>query len=385
MRTVDRFLNKFIKRLDKIDQESLKNYVLNITREKEFLYTVLHSLPYGVLILDAHGTVNYVNASAKDILMRPESEKSLPCKRIIEDSELYNLIWNNFSGSINFSDAVIDMIKPAVKTVLVSGIPLYTEDHALHAYVIVIRDLHIDEELERSRKAEMFESLTTLAAGLAHEIGNPLNTVNIYLQLIKKELKDVSSKKIVDFVKVITDETQRLDKLVKNFLDVTRSKVSLIRKKSVNEPLENALNFFKPQFVENKISAHIHLDTSIPKFYIDHERLYEAFVNVIKNSIESMPEGGDIWVESTYKDKIVTITMRDSGHGIDTKDLPHIFDAYYSNKENGSGLGLMNVYTVIKAHKGRITVESLQGEGTTFVISLPIRREKLQLPLFREN
>jgi two-component system, sporulation sensor kinase E len=273
-----------------------------------------------------------------------------------------------------------------VKTVLLSGIPLYDEHHILYAYVVVMRDLQVDEKLEHTRRREMFESLTTLAAGLAHEIGNPLNTIHIYLQLIGKELKkNGSTKKVDEFIHVISSETRRLDKLVKNFLNVTRSKVSLIRKRSINEPIRNALNFFKPELIKNSIECQIDLDKDIPEFYLDTERLYEAFTNLIKNAIEAMPRGGLLKVKSTLNNNIVTVIFSDTGIGIDPNDLPHIFDAYYTNKDGGSGLGLMNVYTIIKAHKGRIHVESEPQNGTIISVSLPIRREKLQLPLFTHN
>lgn len=385
MRSIDRFLNKFIKRLDKIDQESLKTFVLNLKKENEFLYSVLQALPYGISIIDPHGIVTFSNSKAHDILMRPSTEKNVPLKRLFEDSDLFEPVSQYFNESKHFDDLVIDIIKPAIKTVLVSGIPLYDDTHVLYAYVVVIRDMQVDEEIEHTRRRDMFESLTTLAAGLAHEIGNPLNTIHIYLQLIGKELKSGSTKKVDEFIHVISSETRRLDKLVKNFLNVTRSKVSLIRKRSVNEPIRNAINFFKPELTKNSIACFVELDNDIPKFYIDSDRLYEAFANLIKNAIEAMPHGGDLRIISAMTNNIVTISVADTGIGIDPADLPHIFDAYYTKKQGGSGLGLMNVYAIIKAHKGRIHVDSEVNRGTTFRISLPIQREKLQLPLFTHN
>ncbi len=110
--------------------------------------------------------------------------------------------------------------------------------------------------------------------------------------------------------------------------------------------------------------------------------MYEAFVNLLKNSLEAMPSGGTLTVRTTKKDSIVNVLIQDSGMGIDEDALPYIFDAYYTSKDDGSGLGLMNVYNIIKAHKGRIHVESSSDSGTLVVLSLPIKKDKLRLPLF---
>jgi signal transduction histidine kinase len=382
MPRIDRFLDKLLNSLDKIDRESLRAYVVNISKEKDFLYSVLKSLPFALLLIDKDQKVFFVNAYAKDLLMRPNSEESSTCNEIFTDSILSKSITTNLKAQLRIIDELIEIIQPSVKKLIVNAYPLFDEQNIMHAYVVTMKDLRVEEKIEELRRHETINSLTTLAAGLAHEIGNPLNTIKIYLKLISKEVAVSGLKKIEDFVSVVSDETDRLDKLIKNFLKVTRSKVSLHTKKNFHDSLERSVHFFNAQLQENNIKLEVDLDPKMPKFYLDNDRLYEAFINILKNSIEAMPYGGSIKIKTTFKDGVANIFIQDSGIGIDEHDLPHIFDAYYTNKKEGSGLGLMNVYSIVKAHNGRIHVESTKGEGTIVVISLPVKKDKLRLPLF---
>ncbi len=220
MPKVDRFLSKFLKRLDKIDAESLKGYVLNLNHEKEFLYTVLDSLPYGLLLIDCSDTISFCNSYSRKVLMRSDSEDSVACEEIFKDPELYSLVMDKVNSQLKFDDVVVDLMHPAVKKIFVSGYPLFDANDIMYMYAVTLRSEQSDESIEELRRNEKINSLKTLAAGLAHEIGNPLNTIKIYLKLISAELKDCGSKKIEDFISVVSDETDRLDKLIKNFLSV---------------------------------------------------------------------------------------------------------------------------------------------------------------------
>ncbi len=380
MSPLDRFYDKLIEKLDKIDNNTLKKYVLNLAYEKTMLFRVVDKIPEGIVIIDKHFEVFYVNKSARDILMISSySLETLP-EKIFSDSKLYNEIAENFGKSRQVLNKNIHILKPCPVEVLLSMFPVYNDGNEMEFYLISLRDIKIDEELEAVRKRENMESLLNLAAGLAHEIGNPLNTINIYLRIISAEAEKCGSDKITELINIISLETKRLDNMVKRFLKTAREGTLFFKKGNINECIKSAVNFFIHQINESGIELEVILDDSIPEMYIDSDRLYESFVNIIKNAIEAMPNGGKLRIESHLNDNLVTVGFRDTGYGIPEDIIPRIFEAYFTTKENGSGLGLMNVYKVIKDHRGRIDVESKVGEGTVFTITVPLRRRRLQLP-----
>ena len=135
-----------------------------------------------------------------------------------------------------------------------------------------------------------------------------------------------------------------------------------------------------PELKTAKVKMRLNLDRPIPAFLMDEERLQQVFVNLIKNAIAAMPRGGTLTCHSTFKDKLCFIQISDTGVGIPEEQLPQIFDAYYTTREEGSGLGLMIVQQIIQEHGGRIEVASRMGKGTTFTVILPMRKERLGLP-----
>ncbi|MBU1862580.1 MAG: PAS domain-containing protein [Candidatus Omnitrophica bacterium] len=381
----DGFLDKFLKRLDKIDRTSLENYVRKISNEKDFAYTILNECPEGILIINTQGIVTFSNNAAQDILVRSQAEVMPSLQTVFEDKVLYDFIRKHFEQSQRVVHKRMEVLKPKQMCLRISLIPLY--DHKgrgsigpdMIAYIVIIHDLCIEDELALSQQQDTIESITKLAAGIAHEIGNPLNTINIYLQLINQSIKSGKIDDISQWIKIVSSETKRLDKIVKNFLNMTRSKIGFFKEGNINKCIENATHFLMPEIKHRNITIDMKLDTQIPIFFINAEKLYEAFLNIIKNSIEAMPDGGVLEIKSTLKGNLVSIICKDTGVGIDEEDLPHIFDAYYTSKEEGSGLGLMNVYNIVKTHRGRVHVESKPGHGTVVMVMIPLRREKLQL------
>ncbi len=376
----DGFIEKFLNRLNKIDQVSLEKYILSINKEKDFVYSILNNLTEGILIINPQGIVTFSNAKAKDILMRSVSEDRPFMDNIFEDESLREFIKKHFSSTLRAMNYCIEVLKPKPSQLRISFIPIFDDNQNMVSFLVILHDMAVDYEIEACQRDKNVESLVKLAAGLAHEIGNPLNTIHIYLKLIAQEVRKSKNKKIEDWIKVVSDETERLDKIVKNFLDVTRTRVTLFKKGNINECIENAAHFLLPRIKENNIKIKVSLEKSIPYFYIDNDKMYEVFLNIFKNAIEAMPNGGELQVSSFIKGNLVNITCRDSGIGIDEDDLPNIFDAYFTKKAEGSGLGLMNVHNIVKAHHGRIHVQSKTGEGTIVIVTLPIRRGKLQLP-----
>jgi len=227
------------------------------------------------------------------------------------------------------------------------------------------------------------ESMVSLASGIAHEIGNPLNSLTIHQKLLAKAIDKLPAnekKKMMPSLRAIGDETARLDQIVRNFLKSARRKPLQFERAQINDLVSKTVSFLKPELDSAKIKVVKTLDKKMAAFLVDPERIRQVFINLIKNALHAMPKGGTLRIRTQTKEKVCLIHFQDSGVGISDEELPRIFEAYYTTKEEGSGLGLVIVYQIIREHGGRIEVASKPDAGATFSVVLPIRKEKLSLP-----
>src|SRR3989338_586641 len=205
----------------------------------------------------------------------------------------------------------------------------------------------------------------------------------IHVNLLEKSIEKLpltQKRKVNESLKVLKDETARLDRIIRNFLKATRRKPLRFELNQINELLAKTVDFLKPELKAAKIRVIEELDRQIQPFLLDPERIHQVFVNIIKNAVHAMPKGGTLRIQTEVKDKLCLIRFQDTGVGIPAETMSKIFDAYYTTREEGTGLGLMIVHQIIREHGGRIEVASKPNAGTAFTVILPIRKEKLGLP-----
>lgn len=227
----------------------------------------------------------------------------------------------------------------------------------------------LEESEQRRLESQRLAAIGTLASSLAHEIRNPLNAISLLLaQMERSRGSDEARAKMFDEMK---SELGRLDRLVSDILDYARP-VSL-QKEAINLQvfLQSLTDFYKAILDERKI----HLVLALPKGEIqiegDRDKLRQAFVNLIKNAIEAMPNGGQIEITLEVLDRGVRCILKDNGVGIDPKTKTRLYDLFFTTKEQGTGLGLSTVKKIIDAHGGKIDINSAPGRGTSIVIILP--------------
>ncbi len=374
------FIQKLLNRLDKIDRSSLQTYVSDLVEENVSYQDILDHLSEGILLTSKDGRLLYFNQQASQWLgLKNEPSERLPVWEHVSDSELSKFIASHLSGLSEKMIADIQTLIPREMKLRVMLIPIHASKQP---QVVIILTALSETSLASDGTALRVETLKTLAAGIAHEIGNPLNSLNIHLEILKKDLRklpETQKKSLEKTLEVLNNETSRLDRIVRSFLKATRKQPLRFKTEDINMILEEACRFLEHEMKAGKIKPHLQLDKSLPAYLLDSERLYQAFLNLIKNAIEAMPKGGNLWISTSRKDNLAIVSFKDEGEGITENDLPHIFEAYYTTKEEGSGLGLMTVYNVVREHGGRIEVSSKLGKGTLFVMRLPIRQPKLQL------
>jgi signal transduction histidine kinase len=371
------FIHKFLKHIGKIDREQVEGHFSDLLAELRTYEEILDQAGEGMILTGTDARVHFINRQAQaqlGIYSTPAAKSRI--QDLIQDGELSRFIESHLVSLKQKVVGEIHLLVPKEARVRVSLVPVQNQ-------ILILFSPSQQRESAGDARLARVESLVSLAAGIAHEIGNPLNSIGIHLQLLKKEVKALPESKKAHFEKtleVLYAETARLDRIVKNFLKATRKPPLRFKPDQLNEIAEAAIEFLKPELKTHKITVHYDGGPKLPLFLMDRERIYQAFINLIKNSMEAMPDGGRLWIKITRRENAVLLTFKDEGCGIEDADLPHIFEAYYTTKEEGSGLGLLTVFNAVKEHGGRIEVASKRGKGTTFSLILPMRQPKLQLP-----
>lgn len=377
------FFQKLKSRLSHIEKDSLYQKLFEAVQENFLLEEVCQNLEEGIVLTDTKGVPFFVNRRAETwlgIAVRPGNKQ--PLWQRVQDTTLAAFLSGQLLEISARTVRDLKILSPREMQLRITLLP--REQDGKKTLMLILSDIthRTDQEFEALMLSRM-ESLIRLAGGIAHEIGNPLNAITIHLELLKKKLSGLPSAKsqeLEHFVTDIQDETRRLDRIIKNFLKATRKPPLRFQLNDLNETIADALGFLKPQLDERKARVKFTRDADLPPFLMDRERLYYAFMNLIKNAMEAMEPGGSLKITVTHKQHCAIVSLADTGCGIAEEDLSRIFDIYYTTKKEGSGLGLMMVYDAVTEHGGKVEVVSKRGKGTTFKVLLPIREPQLQLP-----
>ena len=234
-----------------------------------------------------------------------------------------------------------------------------------------------NEQQERKRLQAENTELATLAGGLAHEIRNPLSTIGMNLELLAEELENDDSQKARRMIRRIGNlqgECRNLEEILNAFLQFARAGELHLSDGNLNIIVSDYIDFLEPQANSMEVELRPHLDSDLPIVMLDKSLMRQALVNLCRNAIEAMPDGGSIDLLTRTRDGDVVLEVIDTGKGMDEKTRSQMFQAFFSTRSGGSGLGLATVRRIVEAHHGRISCESEVGKGTRFTITLPAKR-----------
>jgi PAS domain S-box-containing protein len=397
------FLDRVLGRIGRLDAEGLQSVVQRLARERSFLEVVFNAIEDGVVVVNEEGRIIYFNEAVTGLLnwTAEEAEGRLVTEYLPE------LDWASLSapgptGRLRTTRHEFEITYPRPCFLRVYAAPVEGESKGSWGMALILHDA--TEARQRTFEAiesERLHSLTLLAASVAHEIGNPLNALHIHLQLMSREIKKLRqsaaqkgrvfgrgepkteggdvAQRLEHYLEVAKGEITRLDYIVTQFLQALRPSPPQLAPASLNEAARETLELLRPELENRGLTVKEKLARRLPLAPMDSAQIKQALVNLIKNAMQAMTRGGVLTLETGGTAESVWISVADSGGGIAPDQINHIFEPFYTTKKKGTGLGLMIVQRIVRQHGGKIELESRVGQGTTFLLRLPLRERQPRL------
>ncbi len=376
------FLEKLVARLDRVEHGEVQQIVTRLIREKGFLEKVFEALQEGVILLDPNGVIDFVNQAACRFFGL-DAEKATG-ERL--STQVRGLDWRSLGKPGRTVSRDLEVFYPENRFLNFYLSPIDDGENSGETlgYVMLVRDLtRTRAEAEETLESERLNALTLLAAGVAHEIGNPLNSLDIHLQLLGRKLRKLppgDRKPLEEHPTTARGEIQRLDTILKQFLHAVRPTVPRRERQDIHALLHQTLRLFEHELESRKISVELDLADVLPPTVIDGGQFQQVFYNLIRNAYQALPgENGRITIRTRVNDFEYVISIEDNGSGISPEHMGAIFEPYRTTKPSGSGLGLLIVRRIVREHGGEIAIESEEHQGTRVIIHLPRAERTVRL------
>src|SRR5690606_5218103 len=228
---------------------------------------------------------------------------------------------------------------------------------------------------ERQRLMAQFREIASLAGGLAHEIRNPLSTISLNLDLLAEDLKQAESprdRRMLNKILTVQSECRHLRSILDAVLQFARVRALTLQTGDLNDLVREFVNFYQPDAAEHGIEISPHLDPGLPEIPLDELLMRQVLMNLARNAQQAMPDGGLLELQTYRNGEAVCLEVIDNGRGMDERTRNRMFQAFFSTRTAGSGLGLPTVKKIVEAHGGTIVCDSEPGQGTRFHIRLPL-------------
>ncbi len=380
------FLEKLIERVGRIRPEEIQNYLQRLAHEKGLFETIFNAIREGVIVTDPQGRISYLNQAAS-LLFGLDLENTVG--QLLSET-VRGLDWNALAHSEKIISRDMEVFYPENRFLNFYVAPLSIEkpvgeaySQELVGYAVILRDItETRRTTEETIESERFSALTLLAAGVAHEIGNPLNSLDIHLQLLERKLRklpDAVQAELQEPVRVAKEEIKRLDDIITQFLSAIRPAPLKVTPENVNTLIQESISFLAAEIEDRDILVEQELRPDMPLVEVDRNQIKQAFYNVVKNSFQAMKSEGILHIKTDVDQGHVLVIFTDTGGGIAPEVMSKIFDPYFTTKTSGSGLGLMIVRRIVREHRGEIDIVSTEGQGVSLTIRLPLQNKQARM------
>ena len=372
------FIDKLVERIRFVEPADLGHYLQVLSKEKGFLETIFDAILEGVIVTDPQDHIIYMNRAACAFFGLTGAENmGRNLATAIPGLDLHSV-----AGSGDVMSRDLEVFYPERRFLNFYVTPLMSDEadpqrRSLVGRAIILRDITTErKETEETIESERFSAVTLLAAGVAHEIGNPLNSLDIQLQLIERNLRkgatdESGMEKLRASVGVARAEVSRLDQIISRFLKAVRPTPLQTSPADLNVLVLESVDFLRKEIEDRGIIVETFPGKNLPPVTLDRDQIRQALYNVIRNSFQAMGSKGQLRVVTGCDDSHVWVSIGDTGGGIDPALADRIFQPYVTTKSDGSGLGLHVVQRIVRAHGGEIDLRSAAGKGLLFTIRLP--------------
>lgn len=379
------FFDKLVDRLDHLDKGSLQSYFLRLAKEKGLMETIFQALEEGIIVLDPQAQISYANRAAESFLgFKLDTAVGVPIQRYLKGIH-WDLVLD--LDEYEWSQLVrreIEITYPQHRFMEFYVVPLTAVDEKEEGAVVIFRDVTRERETTaESIESERLHALSLLAAGVAHEIGNPLNSINIHLQLLDREIGYLGDEQTRDELRELVDvsrkEVARLDTIIRQFLKALRPSMPERRPHKLSELVSDTLDVMKHEIKDRRMLIETDFPKNIPAVAVDETQVKQVLFNVIKNALQAMEDGGILKIETQQSDRFVSVVIEDNGPGIDPEKLGAIYEPYHTTKAEGTGLGMMIVQRIMRDHGGEIEINSEPYRGTRLTLRFPREDARMNL------
>lgn len=370
--------DKLYARLDKLNKAELSNLLQYFDRERSLLDAIFNLLQESILLVDAKGRIEFFNKAAFHLLNLPKDNKQF-------------ILWHWIPSLKNFFDPDHGNLHPDVyvketelvypeKKQLRLHIQVFPGHTQEQRYIVLLQDITQEiQEKEEQLVQERFDSVVQLASEVAHELGNPLNSMAIHLQLIQRTLSKIpTSEKVMNSLKICQDEIARLDEIIRHFLKAVQPKELKLKKESIQPVIESVLSVLRPQLENLNIAVELSIPHQLSPVFIDKARLHQAIFNVLKNCIEAIGTKGWIRISCLQDDQYLILAFADSGIGITGEQASSMLADNRTSKPGGHGIGMLIVRRVMREHNGFVEIESKKHTGSIIYLKLPLLEQSLK-------
>ncbi|MFT5499170.1 MAG: two-component system, sporulation sensor kinase E, partial [Kiritimatiellia bacterium] len=324
------FLDKLIARIDRIDPGSLQNYFLRLAQEKGLMETIFQAIQEGIIVLDGKGAISYANDRAQKLIgFRLEQAQGQPIGKYFREVDWDLVLDLDADEWSRLVTREIEISYPDHRFLEFYIVPMEVLEDKENGAVLILRDVTQDREKAASTlESERMNAIMLLAAGVAHEIGNPLNSLNIHLQLLDREilaLNHPAPEELQELVQVARNEVTRLDQIINQFLRAIRPSQPQLEPVDIQNLLEETVAVVEQEVKDRGIWIELECDEHLPRVMMDKGQIRQAAFNLIKNALQSM-DGGLLKITVMMSDEVTSIAFRDTGSGILPEDLGNIFE-----------------------------------------------------------
>ena len=396
------YVKRVSQKASKLSQEQLVSLLDDMVEENENLYSILESISAGLLIVDNDFFLlqsNKIVESRLNFSVYLDDPKATTCPiwEIMEDEEIGEYFKKCAEKEITNTteDFTIMTSGGSVRFITITMTPLVHGGETT-GKIILVRDVTEKKNQEvLLHRMENLANLTNLAAGIAHEIKNPLGAISIHIQLITKALEKARSndnilpppKFVEDHIDVVNEEIDHLNKLIMDFLFAVRPVNASLQLKKPAALIQNIADFITPEFHDNDVSVKVVIKDSESRLLIDEKLFRDVFLNLSQNALAAIKTKqensdtsknyeGEFTIECASADNKYYIIVSDNGCGMKNETVSKIFEPYFTTKANGTGLGMTMVYKIVKEFSGDIQVKSEEGKGTVFTMVFPLQQDE---------